>query len=104
MGIDFNREVDRVARLARLSLDPDEKKHMADQLSDILETARRIQELDTSGIEPTSHVINIPVAMREDEVKPSLPLSKVLQNAPRRENDYVKVPRVTPPASNEEGK
>lgn len=102
MGFDFSREVDYVARLARLSLDPDEKKHMAAQLSDILEAARRIQELDTSEVEPTSHVINIPVAMREDEVEASLPLDKVLQNAPARENDYIKVPRITPPVIDQE--
>jgi aspartyl-tRNA(Asn)/glutamyl-tRNA(Gln) amidotransferase subunit C len=94
MAIDFGKEVDYVARLARLALDPAEKARMAGQLSDILETARRVQELDTAGVEPTSHVISLPVAFREDEVRPSLPLNRVLQNAPRRQQDFFRVPRI----------
>ena len=95
MAIDFSKEVDYVAQLARLSLDPAEKKRMAGQLSEILETARRVQELDTAGVEPTAHVVSLPVAFREDEVKPSLPLNRVLQNAPHRQQDFFYVPRIT---------
>jgi len=95
MVIDFRKEVDYVARLARLTLEPDEKLKMAGQLSDILETARRIQELDTDGIEPTSHVIDLPAVMREDVTRPSLPLNRVLQNASRRQKDFFRVPSIT---------
>lgn len=95
MIIDFRKEVDYVARLARLTLKPDEKLKMAGQLSDILETARRIQELNTDGIEPTSHVIDLPAVMREDVTRPSLPLNRVLQNAPRRQKDFFRVPSIT---------
>ncbi len=95
MSIDFSKEVDYIARLARLSLEPGEKKKMDAQLSDILDTARRIQEVDTSGIKPTAHVVNMPAAMREDQVRPSLPLNRVLQNVPRREREYVRVPSIT---------
>lgn len=95
MALDFVKEVEYVARLARLDLKPEEKKKMAGQLSDILETARQVQELDTSGVEPTSHVINLPAVLRDDEVKPSLPVRKVLENAPLQENDFFRVPRIT---------
>ncbi len=95
MDIDFSKEVDYVARLARLTLEPDEKERMAGQLSDILDTARQIQELDTSGIEPTSHVIDLPAVLREDETRPSLTLNYVLQNAPRRQKDFFRVPSIT---------
>ena len=94
MAIDFSKEVDYVARLARLCLSDTEKERMAGQLSDILETARRVQELDTAGVEPTSHVISLPTAFREDVVQGSLPLNRVLQNAPLREKDYFRVPRI----------
>ena len=94
MAVDFNVEVDYVARLARLYLEPEEKRSMAGQLSDILNTARRIQELDTTGIEPTSHVTEVPAVLRDDQVKPSLPLSRVMQNVPRRDEGYLKVPRI----------
>lgn len=94
MSVNFGKEVDHVSRLARLSLDPEEKERMAGQLSDILETARRIQELDTTGIEPTSHVMELPAVLREDLIRPSLPLNRVLQNAPRRDKGFFRVPRI----------
>lgn len=94
MAIDFSKEVDYIARLARLTLAPEEKRDMAKQLGDILETARRVQELDTTGVEPTSHVVSLPVVFRADEVKPSLPLNRVLQNAPYRRQEYFQVPRI----------
>ncbi|HSW35448.1 MAG TPA: Asp-tRNA(Asn)/Glu-tRNA(Gln) amidotransferase subunit GatC [Candidatus Limnocylindrales bacterium] len=95
MTADFSKEVDFIARLARLTLDPDEKKRMAVQLNDILGTARRVQELDTTGIEPASHAITLPAVLREDETRPSLPLNMVLQNAPRHQGDFFRVPGTT---------
>ena len=95
MAIDFAEEVDHVARLARLTLDWEEKVRMAEQLSKILETARRVQELDTTGIEPTAHVITLPAVLREDLTRPSLPLNRVLQNAPTRQKDFFRVPSIT---------
>ncbi len=95
MSKDFNKEVEHVSRLARLKLERDEKEQMAGQLQSILGIAEKIQELDTTGVEPTSHVINLPAILREDEVKPSLPIDQVLQNAPRRNQDYFQVPRIT---------
>ncbi len=95
MSKDFNKEVEHVARLARLKLGQDEKEQMAVQLQSILGIAKKIQELDTTGVEPTAHVINLPAVLREDKVKPSLPIERVLQNAPRRNQDYFQVPRIT---------
>ncbi len=95
MPVDFGKEVDYVAHLARLSLEPEEKECLAGQLSEILETARRIQELDTAGVEPTSHVTELPAVLRDDSVRPSLPLNRALQNVPQREKSFVKVPRIT---------
>jgi len=94
MSIDFSKEVDYVARLARLKLKPEEKEIMAGQLSDILDTARKVQEIDTTGVEPTSHVIDLPTVLRDDETGSSLTLSRVLQNAPIRQQDYFKVPSI----------
>ncbi len=95
MSIDFSKEVDYVARLARLKLKSEEKEVMASQLSDILDTARKVQEIDTAGVEPTSHVIDLPTVLRDDKTRISLTLSRVLQNAPRRQQDYFKVPSIT---------
>lgn len=94
MSDDFKRVVEHVARLARLDLSEEEMILMADQLDAILETARRIQQVDTRDVEPTSHVVNLPAVLRDDEVRPSLSPDMTLQNAPRRENGYFRVPRI----------
>ncbi|HED24083.1 MAG TPA: Asp-tRNA(Asn)/Glu-tRNA(Gln) amidotransferase subunit GatC [Firmicutes bacterium] len=95
MSVAFREEVEYVARLARLSLTPEEKELMAGQLGDILETARRIGEINTEGIEPTAHVLSLPAFQRDDTVTPSLPVDKVLQNAPDRVKSYFRVPSIT---------
>lgn len=95
MSQDFKKEVDYVARLARLTLSEKEKEQMAGQLSNLLDIARRVQELDTDGVEPTSHVVSLPAVLRDDITRPSLPLDKVLQNAPRRQKDFFRVPSIT---------
>ncbi|MDZ4132505.1 MAG: Asp-tRNA(Asn)/Glu-tRNA(Gln) amidotransferase subunit GatC, partial [Dethiobacteria bacterium] len=80
MAIDFSREVDYVARLARLTLSPAEKVKMAGQLSSILDIARSVQELNTEGVEPTAHVNSMPAVLRDDFTRPSLTREKALQN------------------------
>lgn len=95
MAADFSKEVDYVAGLARLTLTKEEKDQMAGQLSGILDVARRVQELDTTDIEPTSHVISLPTLMRDDVTGSSLPLSRVLQNASRRQQNFFRVPGIT---------
>lgn len=102
MAIDFSKDVEHVAKLARLELTKKEKEKMAGQLSDILDTARRIQELDTDAVEPTSHVIEFPATMRDDVVGESLALNRVLQNAPRREKDFFRVPSIAKHGNDEQ--
>jgi aspartyl-tRNA(Asn)/glutamyl-tRNA(Gln) amidotransferase subunit C len=86
--------VDQVARLARLELTPDAAGRMQTQLGDILGYIGLLDELDLSDVPPTSHVIEMVNIMRDDEVKPSLPVEKGLANAPAREGTMFKVPRI----------
>ena len=86
--------VDHVARLARLDLDSDEALKMENQLADILGYISLLEELDTSEVPPTSHVLDLANVMREDEVRPSLPVEDGLANAPEREGTAFKVPRI----------
>jgi aspartyl-tRNA(Asn)/glutamyl-tRNA(Gln) amidotransferase subunit C len=86
--------VDHVARLARLDLSSDERERMQAELTHILEHAEKIQALDLDGVDPTSHAIPITNAMRSDDVKPSLPQSDALANAPAVEDGRFKVPRI----------
>jgi aspartyl-tRNA(Asn)/glutamyl-tRNA(Gln) amidotransferase subunit C len=86
-------EVDRIARLARLALTDEEKALYARQLTRILEYARQIAALDTSGVSPTARVDEGEPAERSDEVRPSLPRDLALANAPESLAGLFIVPR-----------
>ncbi|MFC3800297.1 Asp-tRNA(Asn)/Glu-tRNA(Gln) amidotransferase subunit GatC [Cohnella sp. GCM10012308] len=88
------KDVEHVANLARLTLTDDEKEQFTGQLNAILKYAEKLNELDTAGVEPTSHVLPLSNVMREDAPKASLPIEKVLRNAPEAEDDQFKVPAV----------
>ena len=88
------QEVSHVAELARLHMSQAEVEEMTRQLDDILSYVAKLNELDTEGIEPTTHTIAIENAFREDEVKPSLAREKTLANAPRQNGESFVVPRV----------
>ncbi len=93
MGITV-KDVEHVANLARLNLSAEEKEQFAGQLDAILKYADKLNELDTSNIEPTSHVLPLANVMREDETRPSWPIEQVLANAPDEEDGHFKVPAV----------
>ena len=93
MGI-TRKEVEYVAHLARLRLSEEEAEKFTSQLDQILSYFEKLQELDTSQVEPTSHPIPIVNAFREDEMKPSLDIEDVLANAPEKEGNFFKVPKI----------
>lgn len=88
------QEVEHVARLARLELNEKEKEKMRAQLDSILSYIDKLNELDTSGIEPTSHVLPLTNVFREDEVRPSLSQEGALANAPDRHELLFRVPKI----------
>lgn len=88
------KDVEHVANLARLELSDAEKSQFTDQLNAILKYAEKLNELNTDDIEPTSHVLPITNVMRDDVRKESLPIEKVLLNAPDEEDGQIKVPAV----------
>jgi aspartyl-tRNA(Asn)/glutamyl-tRNA(Gln) amidotransferase subunit C len=87
-------QVEHVAHLARLGLSDDEIDRFQQQLSQILGHMQALDAVDTSAIPPTAQVIPVSSVMRDDVVRPSLPVEDVLRNAPRREGDFFKVPPV----------
>lgn len=87
-------EVSYVADLARLSFSDAEVDKLAEDLGAILDHANQLNELDTSAVKPTEHLLALQNVLRPDEVKPSLPLEQVLANAPEAENGCFVVPRV----------
>lgn len=87
-------EVEHIALLARLSVSEQEKEKFSQQLGGILDYVKKLDELDTSGIEPTSHVIEMSNVMREDNLRPSLSKDEALMNAPDRTGDFYRVPKI----------
>ena len=75
-------DVDRIATLARLELSDGEKELFVHQLSHVLEYAEQIQQIDTAGVTPTSHVLSHFPADRADEPRPGLTNTEALANAP----------------------
>lgn len=87
-------KIDDIAMLARLDLTNEEKEIFSKQLSSIIEYIDKLNELDTTNIEPTAHVLPIKNIFRDDKLKLSLPKDKALQNAPGRTDDFYKVPKI----------
>ncbi len=88
------KEVEYVAQLARLELTPQDTEKFTGQLDEILGYFDKLNQLDTSGIEPTSHAVPMDNAFREDVVKPSMDHQTALDNAPSKEDGFFKVPKI----------
>ena len=83
-----------VAGLARLDLSQEEVARFEVELNDVLEFMEKLNELDTKGVEPTTHVLDISNVFRQDIVEASSDVEEILANAPDREDDYFKVPSI----------
>jgi aspartyl-tRNA(Asn)/glutamyl-tRNA(Gln) amidotransferase subunit C len=90
----MNISIEHLSQLARLSLTEEEKSRYGNQLDNILHYVEKLNELDTEGIEPTSHVISISNVMREDTLRPSLDRDDALMNAPDRTDAFYRVPKI----------
>jgi len=88
------QDVEHVALLARLELNEEEKELYTRQLNKILDAARALQELNTDGVPPTAHVLPIQNVFREDRVGEHIDPEKALANAPDREENFFKVPKI----------
>jgi len=88
------QEIEHVAKLARLSLRDDEKQLFTGQMEAILAYAETLNELNTDGINPTSHAVPMENAFRPDCVTPSIGHDRALANAPDKNETYFRVPPV----------
>ncbi|MGF1478837.1 MAG: Asp-tRNA(Asn)/Glu-tRNA(Gln) amidotransferase subunit GatC [Cyanophyceae cyanobacterium] len=93
MTID-KEQVQKVARLARLELTPEEEETFTTQLSSILEYFEQLSELDTDDVPPTSRAIDVSNVMRPDELQPVTEREALLNEAPAREGDFFRVPQI----------
>ncbi|MCH2115230.1 MAG: Asp-tRNA(Asn)/Glu-tRNA(Gln) amidotransferase subunit GatC [Pirellulales bacterium] len=86
-------DVEKVALLARLQLTDGELKMMTTDLSQIVTYVDLLAEVDTEGVEPMAHAVEVSNVFAEDEVRPSLPREQALANAPgRNERGYLVPP------------
>ena len=93
MAID-PKEVEHVAYLSRLELSDEAMARFGEQLGHILDYIEKLGELDTSGVAPMLHAIDLQNVTREDGVGESLPHEEALQNAPESSEGCFKVPRI----------
>jgi aspartyl-tRNA(Asn)/glutamyl-tRNA(Gln) amidotransferase subunit C len=86
--------LEKIAHLARLEFDEKNTEKMLSDMNGILTFVEKLNEVNTDGIQPLttmSHEINV---LRDDEVKPPLTHDRALKNAPRKDADYFRVPKV----------
>ncbi len=87
-------EVEELALLARLRLSDEEAERLRGELSSILGYVAKLEQLDTTGVEPMTHVAQLACPLREDAVAPSLAVDEALAAAPARQDDCFEVPRI----------
>lgn len=86
--------VDKLAHLSRLRFNETEKKEIKTDLQRMIAFVEKLNELDTTGVEPLLHMSDEVNVLREDEVKGSVSREEALKNAPEHDEQYFKVPKV----------
>jgi len=87
-------DVERIEELAELSLTEEEKEELGEDLDRILDHFQKLEELDTEGVEPLMHILDVKNVVREDRREESLPREEALKNAPKTSGGFFQVPRV----------
>lgn len=88
------KDVEYVAGLAQLNPDDETVERLVGELGEILGYMDKLNELDTEGIEPTMHVLELTDVYRDDEVRPGLDRDTALMNAPRTNGEHFLVPQI----------
>lgn len=81
--------VGKVAKLANLQLTPQEEKKYGEQLAKILDYVEKLNEVDTSGVEPTCNVTSTSNVMAKDEPQECLFQEEAISNAPRKKDGFI---------------
>ena len=92
--MEINEElIKKIATVARLNLSEEEIKEFVPQLKEVLDSFNEINNIDTTGIEPSYQPVKIKNSLREDEIKPSLSVKDALKNSKHKKEDYFMGPR-----------
>lgn len=84
----------KIAELARLELSDKELENLQNDLGSIIHYVEKLNELDTTGVPPTSHVLDLKNVMREDIPVPGIPREEVLKNVPDHQDGQIRVPSI----------
>ncbi|MCX8171673.1 MAG: Asp-tRNA(Asn)/Glu-tRNA(Gln) amidotransferase subunit GatC [Candidatus Bathyarchaeota archaeon] len=87
-------QVEHIAELAHIELTEEEKNLFTEQFNRILEFFEKIDSARTNNVPPTYHVFDLVNVLRKDEVGEPLPRESILRNAPKREENFFKAPRI----------
>ncbi len=87
-------DIQKVAKLARLELSSEEREEFSKQLNDIIEYVEKINELDTSGVKPADHIVELSNVFREDVVQKSIDPAEIEKMAPSFKNGHIVVPKI----------
>ena len=88
------KDVEHIARLARLRLSEEEKELYTKQLGQIFTYIEKLNQPDTKNVQPLSHVVEMKNVFREDIIKPSFSQEEVLANAPAKQHGHFKVKKI----------
>ena len=86
--------VDRIAELSKLEFNAAEKQVLVGDMNKILTFMEKLNEMDTEGVEPLIYMTDEVNALRKDEVKHDVSHEEALKNAPKKDSDYFRVPKV----------
>lgn len=86
-------EVKNIANLSRLYLTDEDLEKYSSDLSSIVEFVNTLNEVDTEGVKPTDHILDIKNVFRKDELKPSYDREELFKNAPTKEAGCISVPK-----------
>ena len=84
----------KVAHLARLNIKPEEEAKLLSDMSEILTWVNKLEEVDTEGVEPLTHMTTEVNAMRADKAVQTISREDALKNAPKKDDKFFKVPKV----------
>jgi len=93
MSVD-SKTVERIAHLARLEFSQEEKEEIVNDLNKILGLVDKLSEVDTEDVEPLIYMLEEKARLREDVMKQETSQEEALKNAPDKDSDYIRVPKV----------
>jgi aspartyl-tRNA(Asn)/glutamyl-tRNA(Gln) amidotransferase subunit C len=89
-----DKVIDQLAHLARLEFNEQDREQIRNDINRMLKFVEKLNEIPTDAVEPLVHMTNEPITLRPDVIQPALNQNDALKNAPLKDSDYFKAPKV----------